>query len=320
MNDQDPNAASPYHDTARDIRACYFPGVGLGGTFLEYLFNGATGSDIGRDCLDVYKYIVQHFTEDHEIWMFGLSRGAYTVRCVAGMINNCGILKRKTNNNNDLTGEENDLCNDVYKIYRSPDPEDRPDAQIIREFRTKASYNVPTPVKFMGLLDTVGSLGVPKLDAGVGLTFPEFYDQNVSSVVEKVYHALSIHDRLWCFQPCRALRDDKHRGNTNLQIHERWFPGCHYDIGRQKFRFLRDGQSWLERAASNISGPLSGVVKPNEVLADLVQKWMLECIKSNSENTVIPNVDARINSLNGSMMAANRDIGSGDVYSPVQII
>lgn len=355
MNDQDPNAASPYHDTARDIRACYFPGVGLGGTFLEYLFNGATGSDIGRDCLDVYRYIVQHFTEDHEIWMFGLSRGAYTVRCVAGMINNCGILKRKTNNNNGLTGEENDLCNDVYKIYRSPDPEDRPDAQIIREFRTKASYNVLTPVKFMGLLDTVGSLGVPKLDAGVGLTFPEFYDQNVSSVVEKVllccvlgyftvaicsgrltsmilserlcdcgtcqvYHALSIHDRLWCFQPCRALRDDKHRGNTNLQIHERWFPGCHYDIGRQKFRFLRDGQSWLERAASNISGPLSGVVKPNEVLADLVQKWMLECIKSNSANTVIPNVDARINSLNGSMMAANRDIGSGDVYSPVQII
>jgi uncharacterized protein (DUF2235 family) len=28
------------------------------------------------------------------IWLFGLSRGAYTVRAVAGMINNCGIIKK----------------------------------------------------------------------------------------------------------------------------------------------------------------------------------------------------------------------------------
>lgn len=30
----------------------------------------------------------------NRVLMFGLSRGAYTVRAVAGMINNCGILKR----------------------------------------------------------------------------------------------------------------------------------------------------------------------------------------------------------------------------------
>ncbi|KAF9346269.1 hypothetical protein BGX26_002248 [Mortierella sp. AD094] len=257
MNNLDPYEASPYQDATRGIKACYFPGVGLGRTFLECLFNAATGSDIGRDCLDVYKYIVQHFDKDHEIWMFGLSRGAYTVRCVAGMINNCGILKRRTNNNTvlttnnntDLIPVENDLCDEVYKIYRSPDPKDRPKADRILKFKKKASYDVKTPVKFMGLFDTVGSLGIPKLDAGVGLDYPGFYDQKVSSVVGKVYHALSIHDRLWCFEPCHASRSKR---NSKLEIYECWFPGCHYDLGRQKFRFLRENE--LQTLIERISG------------------------------------------------------------------
>jgi uncharacterized protein (DUF2235 family) len=32
--------------------------------------------------------------DESRIWLFGLSRGAYTVRAVAGMINNCGITKK----------------------------------------------------------------------------------------------------------------------------------------------------------------------------------------------------------------------------------
>ncbi|KAF9275577.1 hypothetical protein BGZ68_010694 [Mortierella alpina] len=192
MAQQNPNRAAPIRHSESVISACYFPGAGLGGTFLEYLFNGLTCSDIDRDCIDVYKYIVERYSQNHEIWMFGFSRGAYTARCVAGMINNCGILRRRrnnnavaTNNNDDLTEEEEVLCKEVYKIYRSRDPEDHPKAAKILRFKSHASHNVPTPVKFMGLFDTVGALGLPTLDAGIGLDFPGFYDQNVSSVVEK---------------------------------------------------------------------------------------------------------------------------------------
>lgn len=59
----------------------------------------------------------------------------------------------------------------------------------------------------MGLFDTVDSLGIPRLNTGVGFDWPEFYDQKISSEVEKVYHAISLHDRLWMFEPCLALRD-----------------------------------------------------------------------------------------------------------------
>ncbi|KAG0010699.1 hypothetical protein BGZ81_002605 [Podila clonocystis] len=190
----------PSGNDFRNVR--YFEGSGIGGTFLEYLFNGATGNDIGEDCIEVYKYIVQHFTERHDIWMFGLSRGAYTVRCVAGMINNCGILKRRdedgrrldeANTGGALNTREITLCREVYKIYRSPDPEDHPKHQRSLDFRNMASYTLAPepgstllsrpPIKFMGLFDTVGSRGIPKLDAGIGLHYPEFYDQIVSSVV-----------------------------------------------------------------------------------------------------------------------------------------
>ncbi|KAG0047190.1 hypothetical protein BGZ89_005022 [Linnemannia elongata] len=168
-----------------DIKACYFPGSGLRGTFLEYLFNGATGNDIARNCMEVYEYIVQHFTPEHEIWMFGLSRGAYTVRCVAGMINNCGILRRRDDNGNlldqknngdGLNDQERSLCKEVYRIYRSHDPVDHPEAPRSIAFKRRASYDVTTPVKFMGLFDTVGGLGIPYLNPGIGLTFNEFHD------------------------------------------------------------------------------------------------------------------------------------------------
>jgi uncharacterized protein (DUF2235 family) len=60
------------------VQARYANGVGLGSTFLDYLFNGATGDDIAKQCTEAYKYIVENYTTEHEIWMFGLSRGAFT--------------------------------------------------------------------------------------------------------------------------------------------------------------------------------------------------------------------------------------------------
>jgi hypothetical protein len=49
------------------VQARYANGVGLGSTFLDYLFNGATGHDIAQQCTDAYRYIVENFTTRHEI-------------------------------------------------------------------------------------------------------------------------------------------------------------------------------------------------------------------------------------------------------------
>ncbi|KAG0320093.1 hypothetical protein BG000_003693 [Podila horticola] len=284
MTRQEPDKAAPIElgDSKPGVKACYFPGGGLGRTFLDYLFDGSTGNDIRIHCTETYKYIVKHYSEDYEIWMFGLSRGAYTVRCVAGMINNCGIIKRKREGAHLNDATIDGLCDEVYKIYRSPYPEDAPKSGHILEFKKKASHNVATPIKFMGLLDTVGSLGIPKFDGGVGLHYPEFYDHKISSEVEKVYHACAIHDRLWAFEPCRALRDtESQKDRPELEIHEQ-------------------------------------VIEPNHVLADLVLKWILESIKAQDpEGKVICDIDAKITQLITNMTADKPKTGTGDVYDTI---
>jgi hypothetical protein len=295
-------------DPSRNLNACYFPGAGLGGSFLEYLFNGATANDIGKECMDAYQYIVNNFDNDTEIWMFGLSRGSYTARCVAGMINNCGIIKTRNNRN---------LVEEVYAMYRSSDAEDKPGAPNMDKFRTKASWDVESPIKVMALIDTVGSLGIPRLESGVGFEFLEFSDQNVSSQVQKVYHACSIHDRLWVFQPCRARRaiGFNPTNDPRYEIHERYFPGCHYDLGRQRFKFFRDGVNIIEKVVFSLPNHLTKPVIPNEVCSDLVLQWLLQAIRDNDPmNQILKNgADVELAKLEQKMKGP-QDPGSGDVY------
>lgn len=308
-------------DPSRKLRACYFAGVGLGGTFLEYLIDGATASDIGVESMKVYEYIVNNYDDQTDIWMFGLSRGSFTVRAVAGMINNAGIV------NKSLFSDEDKklLVDEAYAIYRSPYAEDGPGKPRAKAFAEKVSWQVASPVAVMAIIDTVGGLGIPKLNAGVGFEWPEFYDQNVSSVVKRIYHARSIHDRLWIFEPCRASRSPEFQkeygGDTDFLIHERWFPGCHYDLGRQKFKFFRDGVNIVEKFFFTIPNKLTKPVMPNLVCADLVLEWLYQCVDENDSfgqifkaeggaKTEIKRVQTRL--------SGNLDSGSGDVYNHIE--
>ncbi len=66
----------------------YYEGIGLAGSFQDYIVNGAIADDIAAACTAAYRFIATQFEEGSEVWMFGLSRGAHTVRSVCGMINN----------------------------------------------------------------------------------------------------------------------------------------------------------------------------------------------------------------------------------------
>ncbi|KAK7224038.1 hypothetical protein V2G26_012041 [Clonostachys chloroleuca] len=293
------------------VKARYADGVGLGSTFMHYLFDGATGSSIQEECTNAYQYIVENYTPQFEIWMFGLSRGAYIVRSVAGMINNCGIIKPTLNNNGNIDPLITTIrCNRVYETYRLPAEWAHPQSGEMIEFRERNSHDVKTPVKFMGLFDTVGSLGVPGLTSDQGLAYRDvFHDNNVSSVVEKVYHAVSLHDTLFAFEPCLVDRSNGLRANPKFETHQKWFPGTHYDLGRQKFKFFRAGTS---------AKPLnlfSGTVQPNTVLSDLVLKWMLESIqREDPDHLVIPDIDEKIREVVGRIRRGE-NVGSGDVYN-----
>ena len=141
-------------------------------------------------------------------------------------------------------------------------------------------------VKFMGLLDTVGSLGVPKVNAGFGLEFL-FYDQDVSEQVENVYQALAAHDVFFGFDPCFVRREDGYSKPGVTQ--EVWFPGAHWDLGRQRFVPFRTTGAWWERLAhsiSNVTNVLGINIEPTVECSVEPLEWMLRCMRQTNASLI----------------------------------
>jgi uncharacterized protein (DUF2235 family) len=380
--DAAPTKVHPINTTNSSVTAGYQEGIGVNKTFLEYLWDGATASTIGEECVSVYQFIVENYTADHDIWMFGLSRGAYTVRCIGGMINNCGIIKAEGLSSSEIST----MCHEIYKTYRSPLDIDRPNSDRCKSFRKNKDrvWPVARPIRFMGLFDTVGSLGIPRVNAGVGFDWPEFYDQRVSSVVQDVYHATSLHDRLWAFEPClafesasagdvktengvaktqngdakmengevktengevktengevkaqngeaktqngdakmengevKAQNGEAQTDKVKAKIHQKWFPGTHYDLGRQTFRFIRQAPSnEIEKLLGALPDLLSRTIYPNQVLSDLVLRWILQSVQTvNTSTPIIPDVIGEIKAINARLASPPKNhTGSGDIY------
>jgi uncharacterized protein (DUF2235 family) len=81
--------------------AFYDPGLGsqadgehLLGRVLRWVHNKvaqASGLGITRNIIDCYAALIQLWEPGDRILLIGFSRGAYTVRCLAGVIAKCGI-------------------------------------------------------------------------------------------------------------------------------------------------------------------------------------------------------------------------------------
>src|SRR2546425_10251784 len=69
----------------------YDKGVGTGR--FDRLLGGAFGWGIKRKILDAYSFLMTTYEPGDELFFFGFSRGAYTVRSTFGLIRNSGLLK-----------------------------------------------------------------------------------------------------------------------------------------------------------------------------------------------------------------------------------
>ncbi|KAF6263703.1 hypothetical protein COO60DRAFT_382576 [Scenedesmus sp. NREL 46B-D3] len=262
----------PVYNSYTNTDICYFNGAGLDGLedlakkgkrlpalgllggfgdTLLYIANGVIANDLPERCKEAYSFIVDKFKgpDASRVWLFGLSRGAYTVRAVAGMVNNCGILKPAAAGG--AAGRRNEL-QDVWQMYRSDHPDDSPKGTNAQQFRSSRSWprGALPHIIFMGLLDTVGAEGIPRIkprgDAASAFTYKySFRDVVVSSEVQHVFQAASTHDRLAPFEACPVRRSGKlaqgsstrHYPGAEFSMLEVWYPGAHYDVGRQDFVF-----------------------------------------------------------------------------------
>ncbi|WP_417565089.1 DUF2235 domain-containing protein [Marinobacter sp.] len=184
------------------------------GSYYNAVIGGVTGQGIHKNIMDAYRYIVQNFTPGTDIYLFGFSRGAYTVRSLCGLINNCGILKRP----------DARLIHQAFDHYKKAGDAWKPSGAKSVEFRNAHSHE-SQEIRFVGAWDTVGALGVPFSLMGLFDRKDEFYDTKLGSNVRIARHALAIDERREDFEPTLWEPRD------GLDLEQLWFSGSHSDIG-----------------------------------------------------------------------------------------
>lgn len=204
-------------------RVYYDPGVGNG--FGEIVRGGIGGYGLSRNILEAYDFLVRNYEEGDEVFLFGFSRGAFTVRSLCGFLGAVDVLE---------PGEPG-LIDEAYEYYRQKAYD-----------RSRSSFAAKLPglgkrrfcARFLGVYDTVGSLGVPI--PTVARILPErlvdFHDTNLGENVEHAYHAMAIDERrgpfkatYWTDAPGWARRADGSK--VRQTVYQVWFPGCHADVG-----------------------------------------------------------------------------------------
>ena len=223
-------AIEPADTQGRPQIVYYDPGVGTGNG-LDRLIGGAFGIGLSQNVRDAYQFLVNNYEPGDAIFLFGFSRGAFTVRSLGGLIGTVGLLHKG----------DMDKFRDAYEVYRTYKPTEQ---EKQREDRT-ARKNAVTArlqqfeeyverrrwpeIEMIGVWDTVGSLGVPfSFLRWVGRRHYYFHDTNLGPIVRNAYHALAIDDRRKAFAPTVWT-------NKEFAPHQRveqvWFPGAHSNVG-----------------------------------------------------------------------------------------
>ncbi len=221
-----------------DQRKFYDPGVGTErGSRLR---GGALGWGLDRNILEGFCWLINEyppavplrppeadgevFTAGPDLYILGFSRGAYTARSLAGLMNRCGLPRRDR-----LDGPAHPdapLVRRAWALYRASLPGGRDHPECVA-FRRAHAWNVT--VKFLGVWDTVGALGVPMLsNTPLSRLRYGFHDTRLGRIVEHAYHAVAIDEQREDYRP--TLWDARHPVGTR-EVEQRWFPGAHANVG-----------------------------------------------------------------------------------------
>jgi uncharacterized protein (DUF2235 family) len=223
------------HDSSgKEQRVYYHAGVGT--NRWEKVRGGIIGHGLEGEVLLAYRWLVENYDNQDDIFIFGFSRGAYTARSLAGLIATCGLLQ---------PGAPLSV-NQVYDRYRACEPPiwkleyQRWQGQTLAPKDARLlDYSHRVPIKMIGVCDTVGALGIPFGNVpGLSRSSFQFLNTNLSVIYENAFHALAIDEHRKAFQPTLwtrfkpAVPDPEPHGSAHAQkVEQRWFVGAHANVG-----------------------------------------------------------------------------------------
>jgi uncharacterized protein (DUF2235 family) len=232
--------------------AYYDDGVGTS-TFRPWaLLGGAFGVGLRRNVLDLYRFLCFNYEKGDQIYAFGFSRGAFTIRVLIGLVVDQGLIKCATDEDHDRHATE------AYRAYRERYGRNQQGERdhIVWAFRAlrgergkarrraldgvKKLKNEDLDIAFVGVWDTVAAYGMPiaELTRGIDkyvwpLSMPNY---RLSPLVKKACHALALDDERDTFHPLLwdEVAEREYQAKRLVEpgrLEQVWFAGMHSDVG-----------------------------------------------------------------------------------------
>ena len=234
----------------------YDNGIGTGDNKYISGISQAFGFGFGRNVCDLYRFLAKNYEDGDNVFLFGFSRGAATVRALSGFIATCGLISAQNEKKEVLSAERlNEKIKERFDAYRNAKKKPA-DAEAFREENKEKNQLGVIPIKCIGVWDTVAALGWPK--DWEPLWFPptlgvlvidkffrtldwflsrfrgaahEFYEWELTENVEYAYQALAIDDERKSFRPMVWEEKDKEGNPKKTQVEQVWFAGAHSNVG-----------------------------------------------------------------------------------------
>jgi uncharacterized protein (DUF2235 family) len=294
-------------DNNRQV-AYYDNGVGTASFVPLALLGGAFGFGLKRNVRDIYRFICRNAAKpgEHQIYTFGFSRGAFTIRVLLGLIERQGLVP--------YHGDDRELTRLATWAYREYRREALPGGRIVKTFRwirdtalrffekrlrrgvalyTSAHNRRDVRVAFAGLWDTVAAYGFPIVEMTRGwdrwvwpLNLPA---RELGKHVDKACHALALDDERQTFHPLlwnekneptvwRAPKGSHEIGKiADERVSQVWFSGMHSNVGGG---YPDDGMAyeplcWIAEQAADDSNSRGLLLK-----SGTLEEWKQRCSPS----------------------------------------
>ena len=241
----------PPAEGKRDQISYYDDGVGTSTFKPLSILGGAFGWGLQRNVLDIYRYACRNYRNGDDIYAFGFSRGAFTIRLVVALIVSEGLVRSETE------AELEWKSRAAYRNFRAAFLPRRLKWPTKRARQVRAWFqagldrlkrrepydpadNCWPKVQFVGVWDTVAAYGGPiteitrAIDNWIyPLSMPNY---QLNEHVLHARHALAIDDERDAFHP--LLWDELHEKDLLAKekvkpgrLQQVWFTGMHADVG-----------------------------------------------------------------------------------------